>query len=136
MNTLFDFITHVKGIEYLISIAAIAGFLLLWEILKPAPFKTVVEASKDDLEYIEQSGGIKNVMKTAAKIAAAPFIGLAYIVILPIGFFTVASIGAFNLAMNGIMSLVGSTMTFEWNPIEAYLTGRKKKEKAKKEKGK
>jgi hypothetical protein len=132
MNTLFDFITHVKGIEYLISIVAIAGFLLLWEILKPAPFKTVVETSKDDLGYIEQSGGFRSVMKTAGKIAAAPFIGLAYIVMLPIGFFTVVSVGAFNLAMNGIMRVAGSTMTFEWNPVEAYLTGRKKKEKAKK----
>src|SRR5512135_2840011 len=99
MNTLFDFITHVKGIEYLISIVAIAGFLLLWEILKPAPFKTVVETSKDDLGYIERSGGFRSVMKTAGKIAAAPFIGLAYIVMLPIGFFTVVSISAFNLAM-------------------------------------
>jgi uncharacterized membrane protein len=136
MNTLFDFITHVKVVEYLISIAAIAGFLLMWEILKPKPFKTIVETSKDDLGHIKQSGGIRAVMKTAGKIVAAPFIGLAYIVMLPVGFFTVLSVSAFNLAMNGIMGAVGSTMTFDWNPIEAYLTGRKKKEKALKEKGK
>jgi uncharacterized membrane protein len=136
MNTLFDFITHVKVVEYLISIAAIAGFLLLWEILKPKPFKTIVETSKDDLGHIKQSGGIRAIMKTAGKIVAAPFIGLAYIVMLPVGFFTVLSVSAFNLAMNGIMGAVGSTMTFDWNPIEAYLTGRKKKEKALKEKGK
>ncbi len=133
MNTLFDFITHVKGIEYLISIAAIAGFLLLWEILKPAPFKTVVETSKDDLGYIRQVGGISNVMKTAGKIITAPLIGLAYIVMLPIGFFALVTVSAFNLVMNGVMSAVGLTMTFEWNPIEAYLTGRRKKQRARKE---
>jgi len=136
MNTLFDFITHVKGIEYIISITAIAGFLLLWEVLKPAPFKTIVETSKDDLGHIKQSGGIRTVMKTAGKIVAAPFVGLAYIVMLPVGFFTVVSISAFNLAMNGIMGAIGSTMTFDWNPVEAYLTGRKKKEQDQKEKGK
>ena len=31
MYTLVDFITHVKGIEYILSLAAIAGFLLFWE---------------------------------------------------------------------------------------------------------
>jgi hypothetical protein len=134
MYTLVDFITHVKGVEYLMSLTAIAGFLILWEVLKPRPFKTVVETGKDDLNHIEQTGGFKNVMKSVGRIAAAPFIGLAYIVMLPVGFFAALGIGAVNLAMKGIASVAGKSATFEWRPMEAYLAGKKKKD-AKNKKG-
>jgi hypothetical protein len=127
MYTLVDFITHVKGIEYILSVLAIAGFLLFWEVLKPRPFKTVVETGKDDLGYIEQTGGFKNIMKAVGKIVAAPFIGLAYIVMLPIGFFGALAVAAINVAMQGAASLAGKSASFEWRPMEAYLTGKKKK---------
>ncbi|HEX9113342.1 MAG TPA: hypothetical protein VF888_03260 [Nitrospirota bacterium] len=130
MYTLVDFITHVKGIEYIMSISAIAGFLIFWEVLKPRPFKTVVETGKDDLGHIEQTGGFGNVMKSVGKIAAAPFIGLAYIVMLPVGFFAALAVGAVNLALKGAASIVGKSATFEWRPVEAYLAGKKRKEKA------
>ncbi|MGE5808007.1 MAG: hypothetical protein ACM32I_02670 [Nitrospirota bacterium] len=130
MYTLVDFITHVKGIEYIMSISAIAGFLIFWESLKSKPFKTVVETGKDDLGHIEQTGGFGNVMKSVGKIAAAPFIGLAYIVMLPVGFFAALAVGAVNLAMKGAAGIMGKSATFEWRPVEAYLAGKKRKEKA------
>lgn len=130
MYTLVDFITHVKGIEYILSISAIAGFLIFWEVLKPRPFRTVVETGKDDLSYIEQTGGFRNVLKAAGKIVAAPFIGLAYVVMLPVGFFAALAVGAVNLALKGAASLVGKSATFEWRPVEAYLAGKKRKQKA------
>ena len=129
MYTLVDFITHVKGIEYLMSISAIAGFLIFWEVLKPRPFKTVVETGKDDLSHIEQTGGFGNIMKSVGKIAAAPFIGLTYVVMLPVGFFAALAIGAVNLAMKGAASIVGKSATFEWRPVEAYLAGKKRTQK-------
>src|SRR5574342_550800 len=116
MYTLVDFITHVKGIEYIMSLLAIAGFLLFWEVLKPTPFRTVVETGKDDLNYIEQAGGARHILKSVGKIAAAPFIGLAYIVMLPIGFFAALAIGAVNLAMKGAAHITGGSLTFEWRP--------------------
>ena len=130
MYTLVDFITHVKGIEYIMSILAIGGFLLFWEALKPAPFRTVVETGKDDLSYIKQAGGARHILTSVGKIAAAPFIGLAYIAMLPIGFFAVLAIGIVNLAMKGVASIAGESMAFEWRPVEAYLAGRKKKERS------
>ena len=129
MYTLVDFITHVKGIEYIMSLLAIAGFLLFWESLKPTPFRTVVATGKDDLHYIEQAGGARHILKTVGKIAAAPFIGAAYIVMLPIGFFAALAIGIVNIAMKGVAAVAGKSMTFEWRPVEAYLAGRKKKER-------
>lgn len=129
MYTLVDFITHVKGIEYIMSLLAIGGFLLFWEVLKPAPFRTVVATGKDDLNYIEQAGGSGHILKSVGKIAAAPFIGLAYIVMLPVGFFAALAVGVVNLAMKGAASIAGKSMAFEWRPVEAYLAGRKNREK-------
>ncbi len=126
MFTLVDFITHVKGIEYIMSLLAIAGFLIFWEVLKPKPFKTVVETGKDDLGYIEQTGGFKGIMKAVGKIATAPFIGLAYIVMLPIGFFAAVAIGLVNLAVKSFAGFAGKSATFEWRPMEAYFSGKKK----------
>jgi hypothetical protein len=136
MHTLVDFITHVKGIEYILSLLAIGGFLLFWEALKPTPFRTVVETGKDDLNHIEQAGGTRHILRSVGKIAAAPFIGLAYVVMLPIGFFAALAIGAVNLAMKGAASIAGKSMTFEWRPVEAYLAGRKKKERTSTKAGK
>ena len=136
MYTMVDFVTHVKGIEYILSILAITGFLVFWEILKPRPFRTVVNTGKDDLAYIEESGGLKSVAKSVGRIAAAPFIGMAYIVMLPIGFFVALAAAVVNLAMKGVASVAGKSVTFEWRPVEAYLAGRKKiAEKADTKKG-
>jgi hypothetical protein len=135
MYTLVDFITHVKGVEYILSLLGIAVFLVFWEFLKPKPFRTVVNTGKEDRAYIEQTGGFRHALKSVGRIAAAPFIGLAYIVMLPIGFF-IALAAAVNLALKGVASAVGKSVTFEWRPMEAYLAGRKKKkEKAEAKKG-
>jgi hypothetical protein len=125
MYTLVDFITHVKGIEYLLSIGAITGFLVLWEVLKPAPFRAVVATGKDDLGYIGQAGGAGHVLRSVGKIAAAPFIGLAYIAVLPIGFFAALAVGAVNLALKGVAGIAGKSAAFQWRPVEAYLAGKK-----------
>ena len=127
MYTMVDYVTHVKGIEYILSLLAIAGFLVFWEILKPRPFRTVANTGADDLAYIEESGGIKSVAKSVGRIAAAPFIGLAYIVMLPIGFFIALAAVVVNLAVKGVAGVAGKSVTFEWRPVEAYLAGRKKK---------
>jgi hypothetical protein len=85
MNSLFDFITHIKTVEYLMAVGAIALYILYWEVLKPRPFKSLVENGKGDLDYIRNTG-YKNTLKMVGKVMAAPFIGLAYIVFLPFTF--------------------------------------------------
>lgn len=123
MHTLFDFITHVKGIEYILSILFIAGFLLLWEVLKPRPFATVMETGKADLSHLKQNGA----MQYISKIATAPFVGLLYIVMLPIGFSLVVLSEAVNLLVKGVSSVLGKDISFDWRPMEAYFSGKKGK---------
>jgi len=129
MHTMYDYITHIKGVEYLISIMFIAGYILFSEVLKPKPFATVVNGGKDDAEFIRRRG-YRTVLKTVARIAAAPFIGIAYVVALPFAFFGALASTAAGAALNAL----GRTAVFGWRPTEAYLTGRKKKEAKKKEK--
>ena len=126
MHTLFDFMTHVKGIEYIISVLSIGAFMLFWEVLKPKPFATAVNAGKEDLAHLKQSG---ETIKYVRQMAAAPFIGLAYIVILPIGFLVVLLSEAVNLMVKGVSTLMGRDVSFDWRPMEAYFTGKKRRQK-------
>jgi hypothetical protein len=130
MYTLFDFITHVKGVEYILALMFIAGYLLFAEILKPKPFKSVVDTGKEDLSYLREKG-FRNTLRTIGRIAAGPFIGLAYVVVLPFAF--VSALGM--TALNGILSLVGKSVSFGWRPSEAYLAGKKRKKEGKKQSG-
>ena len=94
MHTLYDFVTHIKIVEYLIAISCIAVYMIYWEALKPKPFKSVAETAKDDMDYIKATGGT---LKTIGKIAAAPFIGLAYVAILPFRFLCRPEVVVFRL---------------------------------------
>ncbi len=129
MYTLVDFITHIKGVEYILSVLAIAGFLLLWEALKSKPFRTVVAAGRDDLAYIEQAG-YGSVLKSMGRIAAAPMIGLVYLALVPVGFAAALAAAGVELLSKSVSSLhraCGSSTTFEWRPLTAYFSGKGKK---------
>ncbi|MBI5574967.1 MAG: hypothetical protein HY896_01240 [Deltaproteobacteria bacterium] len=132
MHTLTDFTTHIKGVEYLISVLAITGFILFVEILKPKPFRTLKNSINEDREHIRKEG-TQSVLTSLKRLAAAPFIGLAYVVSLPFVFtYAVARecIGRTAEALEGALGVAG----FGWRPMEAYLGGKKdKKNKAKEE---
>jgi len=121
MNSMFDFITHAKGIEYILSLTFIAGYVLFWEVLKPKPFKKVKETGQEDLAYVKQNG-MKNNLKLAGKIAAAPFVGLLYVILLPVGL-----VSALSYAL--VSGVAGKNTSFSWRPAEAYLSGKKKTKK-------
>ena len=121
MNTMFDYITHIKSVEYILALAAIAVFLVFNELLKAKPFGTAKAAWKDDAGYVKTNR--TEVFNTIKKIATAPFIGLAYIVSLPFAMvYAVAS---------ELGKATAPAFSFGWRPVEAYLAGRKHK-KAKK----
>ena len=131
MHTLYDFMTHIKGVEYLLAILFIAGYILFSEVLKPKPFATVKSNGRDDLEYVRKVG-YRGIFKTIGKIAAAPFIGIAYVVMLPFAF--VAALGA---EVGGrVMGLAGRSADFGWRPVASYLTGKKHKKESEKKKEK
>ena len=65
-------------------------------------------------------------------LLAGPIIGLLYVLCLPfIGIATIASL-ATGKVVNGVLSLVGKSLSFGWRPREAYLSGKKKSKKEQK----
>jgi hypothetical protein len=117
MYTLYDYITYIKGVEYLLALGFITGFLLLNELLKAKPFGTLKAMWKEDAGYLKANHTAA--LKTIGRIASAPFIGLAYVVALPFAFtFAIGS---------SIGRTAAPAFSFGWRPVEAYLTGRKKK---------
>lgn len=121
MNTMFDFVTQVKGVEYILSLALIAGYLVVWEVLKPKPFHTVKEASREDLAHMKQNG-MSGILKQVARLISAPFVGLFYIVSLPFAMVSALAYAVYS-------GLAGKGEAFSWRPAEAYLAGRKKSKK-------
>ena len=75
------------------------------------------------------SGRRIDVVSEGVLAGTATYVRMSSAVMLPVGFFAALAIGAVNLAMKGVASIAGKSMTFEWRPVEAYLAGRKKKEK-------
>jgi hypothetical protein len=133
MHTLIDFTTHVKGVEYIISVLAITGYILYAEILKPKPFRNLAKSTGEDLEYLRKTG-FRGAMKTVGRLASAPFIGLAYVIALPFIFAYTLAAELLGMAAEGLQrarGMAGRSASFGWRPMEAYLGGRKdKKEKA------
>jgi hypothetical protein len=127
MYTLYDYITHVKGVEYIIALLFMAGYILYAEKLKPKPFKTVTETAKEDMASIEKTG-YKSILKTLGRVVAAPFIGLTYVAVLPFAFLFAIGIAA----LHGIVNTARRSISFGWRPMEAYLSGRKKRKGEKK----
>ena len=130
MYTLYDYITHVKGVEYIIALLFMAGYILYAEIFKPKPFQSITETATEDLEFIENAG-YRRMLKTLGKIVAAPFIGLAYVIALPFAFLFALGMAALNAALR----LAHEAIAFGWRPMEAYLSGRKKRKGARKKEG-
>jgi hypothetical protein len=73
---------------------------------------------------------------TGVMLIAGPVIGLFYVISLPfIAIATVATLAA-GKVVNGLLSLVGTSLSFEWRPLEAYLAGKKKSKKESKKESK
>jgi hypothetical protein len=128
MNTLFDFVTHIKGVEYVASLTFIALYLVFTEFLKEKPFRSLFQAGRDDVDYLKTSGS-DQAFQSVKRVVSAPFIGLAYIVALPF-VFLYAVVGA---ATRGILAFAGKEMPFGWRPLEAYLSGKQGEKKENKE---
>ncbi len=73
-------------------------------------------------------------MSSATMLLLGPFIGLLYAILMPvIGLATVVVLAGHKV-LGGMYSLVAKSISFGWQPKNAYLTGKKKEKKEKEEK--
>lgn len=68
-------------------------------------------------------------MPAGMMLLAGPIIGLLYVISLPfIGIATFLGVLT-GKVVNGMLSLIGKSLSFGWRPKEAYLSGKKKSKK-------
>lgn len=135
MHTLVDFLTRVKGVEYILSVLTITGFILFLEVLKPAPFQSLRKLIGEDIAFLRKEG-FRSVMRTVGRAAAGPFIGLLYVISLPFLFVYTLAVELRGMAAEGMataLDAVGASAVFGWRPSEAYLAGRKARKSRKAE---
>lgn len=135
MHTLVDFLTRVKGVEYILSVLTITGFVLFLEVLKPAPFQSLRKLIGEDVAFLREEG-FRSVMKTVGRAVAVPFIGLLYVIALPFLFVYYLAVELRGMAaerMATALDAVGASAVFGWRPSEAYLAGRKARKAEKKD---
>jgi hypothetical protein len=135
MHTLVDFLTRVKGVEYILSVLTITGFILFIEVLKPAPFRSLRKLIGEDVAFLREEG-FRRVMKTVGRAAAVPFIGLLYVIALPFLFVYYLAVELRGMAaerMATALDAAGASAVFGWRPSEAYLAGRKARKAEKKD---
>ncbi len=135
MHTLVDFLTRVKGVEYILSVLTITGFILFLEVLKPAPFQSLRKLIGEDVAFLREEG-FRSVMKTVGRAVTVPFIGLLYVFALPFLFVYYLAVELRGMAaekMATALDAVGASAVFGWRPSEAYLAGRKAKKAEKKD---
>jgi hypothetical protein len=71
-------------------------------------------------------------MPVAVMLLSGPFIGLLYAILMPfIGIATVATLAGRKM-LGGMYNLVAKSVSFGWQPKNAYLSGKKKKKEEKK----
>lgn len=117
MNTLFDYISTVNGIQYALMLAFIIGFVLFLELLKPKPFAGLMRIASDDIGFVRtQSPGTR--LRSIKRLCAAPLLALLYIAAIPILFVHGVAV---------IFSRVIMALTWvSWSPVRAYFRGSKK----------
>jgi len=64
---------------------------------------------------------------SAAVLAAGPVLGLVFAVFLPFIGIAMAAMLVVRKVGEGLINAAAASMSFAWRPVEAYLTGRKKK---------
>ena len=73
-------------------------------------------------------------MPVAVMLLSGPFIGLLYAILMPIiGIVTVAAFAGRGI-VRGMYNLFAKSISFGWQPKNAYLAGKKKEKKEKKDK--
>jgi len=70
-------------------------------------------------------------MSSGVMLLLGPIVGLLYVILMPIiGIATVAAF-AVRKVLGGMYNLVAKSISFGWQPMSAYLSGKKKKKEKK-----
>jgi hypothetical protein len=77
---------------------------------------------------------ILNGGKVLFTLAAGSILGFLYVLLLPFAWIVAAAVILTKRMVEGLAGAAAKSTAFGWRPIESYLTGKKNKKKADKEK--
>ncbi len=133
MHTLFDFVSDVYAVQYGLALLFMLGFIIFCEILMPRPFQGLLKSAVDDVRFFKTQEK-KKLLQLLKNIALGPVYLVFYLTVVPVLFYLAA---VPLLFVRGMASPLGKLLSpgtsFAWSPVRAYLTGRKKARKAKKD---
>lgn len=116
MHTLYDFISEVNAMQYLLAVVSIAGFIIFVEIFKPKPFKGLSKMIAEDVGFVREQGKGNNILLVKNAITGIACAAL-YIIAIPLLFLHGVSV---------LMSRLFTSFTYVgWSPVRAYFTGKK-----------
>ncbi len=121
MHTLYDFVSETNGIQYLLAVLSIVGFIIFIEIFKPKPFKGLSRMIDDDVVFVKEQGKSSNLQFIKNTLTGGAYAAL-YVAAIPL------------LFMHGVAVLMSRLFTsvsyIGWSPVRAYFTGRNKAKKS------
>lgn len=121
MHTLFDFISRVNGMQYIIALCSVTGFAVFMELLSPKPFEGLVKAIAEDARHI-RAGGTAKLFALGRNAAVAAGCAAMYFASLPVLFA--------NGMVQNLGEGIGDLNPTGWNPVRAYFVKRGKSRKA------
>ena len=117
MHTLFDFVTRVNGIQYLLALFFVLGVIVFFEIMKPRPFKGLAALAAEDAQFLKTLWKERD-FQLLKNLAMAPVYLVIYLAAVPL------------LFLKGMAEPVGAMTSAGWSPVRAYFTGARKAKKA------
>lgn len=121
MHTLYDFISEVNAMQYLLAVVSIAGFIIFNEIFKPRPFKGLNKMITEDVGFIKAQGKGNNILLVKNAIVGGSY-AILYIIAIPLLFLHGLSV---------LMSRLFTSFTYiGWSPVRAYFAGKKRAKKS------
>ena len=122
MHTLFDFISQVNGVQYIIALLSIPGFIIFSEILKTRPFAGLQESVAEDVRFIKEQDKAER-RQLVRNAVMAPVYFITYLASVPVLFVQ-------GMA-EPVGRRIGAMTSVGWSPVRAYFTGRSKPKKSK-----
>lgn len=117
MHTLFDYISTVNGIQYLLMLTFIIGFILFLELMKPRPFAGLTRIAADDIGFF-RTQSVETRLRSVKRLFVAPVYAMLYIAAIPVLFIHGVAV---------IFSRVITALTWvSWSPVRAYFRGSRK----------
>lgn len=118
MYTLYDYISEVNAMQYLLALLFIFGFIIFFEIFKPKPFRGLSRMIDDDVVFVKEQGRASNLQLIKNTLTGSAY-AMLYIAVVPLLFLHGVAV---------LMSKLFTSVTYiGWSPVRSYFAGKNRR---------